>query len=885
MALEPNTRLGPYRIIDLLGVGGMGEVYRARDDRLNRAVALKVLPADRVAASAEQHRRFIQEAQLASALQHPNIVTIFDIGSTDAGDYLAMELVRGRTLDAVIPEDGLPLPSALRYATQIVDALAAAHAVGIVHRDLKPGNIMVTEADQIKVLDFGLATLAAGGPINAAEETGARAAAVETGAGTILGTVAYMSPEQAEGHAVDARSDIFSFGAIFYEMLSGLRAFRGNSTFGTLAAVINLEPEPLATIARHVPPPVDRIVTECLRKDMGRRAQSTSNLKLELEGLRDAVISGAHTLTPPAFGGLGRRAAIGAAALAALIAAIVFWPSTPPPGSFTPVPLTALPGSETFPSFSPDGSQVAFTWLREAGAGYDVFTQAVGTGTPKRLTDDGGGHMYPAWSPDGATIAAWHVPRGVSQTSVTTRTRLVLVPAAGGAERQLLEWDGAPRRISWSPDGTWLALSPVSVRTHRERGITLVSPATGHQVEWVGLDPAFTASDNPIFSPDGRRIAYTKFRDDFSSDVFVAKVGADGRPAGPPTQLAYGGREATFPVWTKDGRTLLLIEGVPSSNGGVRRVPIDGSPASAPLGGLEHPGSVALDRSGTRLAFHRPGIDVDIWRIDLRDPAASGRVAPSTLWEEGGDFSADGTRLVFGSNRSGPREIWVADATGEHAQQLTHFGGPVPGSATWSPDQQWVAFDARPDGNSDVFAVPAAGGPIRQLTRERTEDARPTWARDGKTIFFASSRTGRSEIWKMPADGGAAVQVTRSGASNVRVSWDGEWIFYQSGALPLTIHRARLDGSEDTIVVDEDVRIGMFAATEHALWYVPTPPVGSQGVTLKRRNLADGTVREVATADFIPIPVGLFVSRDERYATITRNDRNGSDLLLVNDFR
>ena len=184
MALEPETRLGPYRIVGLLGVGGMGEVYRARDERLNRLVAVKVLPADRVAASAERRTRFIQEAQLASALQHPNIVTIFDIGSTDLGDYLAMELVRGRTLDAVIPQAGLPLPSALRYASQIVDALAAAHAAGIVHRDLKPGNIMVTEQDQIKVLDFGLATLAAGGPINSTDETGARAAAIETGAGT-----------------------------------------------------------------------------------------------------------------------------------------------------------------------------------------------------------------------------------------------------------------------------------------------------------------------------------------------------------------------------------------------------------------------------------------------------------------------------------------------------------------------------------------------------------------------------------------------------------------------------------------------------------------------------------------------------------------------------
>ena len=885
MALEPNTRLGPYRIVELLGVGGMGEVYRARDDRLNRQVALKVLPADRVGASAERRSRFIQEAQLASALQHPNIVTIFDIGSTDAGDYLAMELVRGRTLDAAIPDAGLPLPNALRYATQIVDALAAAHAAGIVHRDLKPGNIMVTEQDQIKVLDFGLATLAAGGSVNATEETGARAAAIETGAGTILGTVAYMSPEQAEGHAVDARSDIFSFGAIFYEMLSGLRAFRGSSTFGTLAAVINLEPEPLATVARHVPPPVERIVTECLRKDPGRRAQSTSNLKLELEGLREASISGSLRLTPPArLGGWGRPLAI-AAALAIVVAAVALWPASPLPTAFIPKPLTSLPGSESFPSFSPDARQVAFAWTREGGAGIDVYTQAIGAGTPQRLTGDDGWHMYPAWSPDGAAVAAWHVPRGTSVTSVSAQTRLVLVPPGGGAERPLLEWTGAPRRISWSPDGRWLALSPVSVRTHRERGITLVSPATGRQVDWAALDKTFAASVDPVFSPDGRRLAYTKTRDDFSSDVYLVTVTPDGRPGGPPSLLPYGGKEASFPVWTSDGAHLLLIDGVPSSNGGVRRVPIDGSQPSGPLAGLEHAGSLALSRGTRALAFHRPGIDVDIWRIDLRDPAGSGRVAPSTLWEEGADISADGKRLAFSSNRSGAREIWVADVSGEHALQLTSFGGPVPGTARWSPDQQYVAFDARPQGNSDVFVVPAAGGPMRALTSDRGEDARPAWARDGRSVFFASNRTGRSEIWRVPLEGGEPVQVTRGGAANVSLSRDGRWIFYQGLTTPLAIHRARVDGSDDTVVVAEDVRIGMFAASEHALWFVTNPVAGKPAVILKQLTFADDTIREVAAIDFVPIPVGLAVSADERYVLLTRNDRNGSDLLLINDFR
>jgi len=892
MPLESGSRLGPYEIVALLGAGGMGEVYQARDSRLNRMVALKVLPVDLVA-DTERRLRFIQEAQLASSLQHPNIITIFDIGSSDGGEYVAMELVRGQTLDAVIPKKGLRLQPALQYAIQITDALAAAHGAGIVHRDLKPSNIMVTEQGQIKILDFGLATLIQVGSASAADETRVQAKAVETGAGTILGTVAYMSPEQAEGKPVDARSDIFSFGAIFYEMLSGSRAFRADSIPGTLAAVINLEPPALAKLVADVPQPVERLVNRCLRKDLAKRAQHASDVRLALEELHEDSSSGSLQATRVAVTarrswGLHAAIGIGVLALGGAVAAVVWWPrGAPARAALASVSLTTLPGSEFHPSFSPDGNQVAFTWQRENATASDVYAQIIGgSGTPLRLTDDGHSHTFPAWSPDGKSIALWHLPPGATLgTPSTLPAALSLVSPLGGPERQVLDWFGPPRRISWSPDSRWLAVSPVNVRANVDRGITLVSLATGEQIEWVAIDKVFAGSAEPAFSPDGRRLAYIRVRDDFSAEVFIVAVGADGRPGGQPTILPYGGKEAASPVWTMDGRDLLITDGVPSSNGGVIRVPVDGSRPAERIAGLQRTSrnaGVVIAARGERLAFARSGSDVDIWRLDLKDPSRSGRLAASTLHDEGADPSPDGTRIAFSSNRSGAREIWVADVTGENALALTQFGGPVPGTARWSPDGRQIAFDGRPNGNSEIFVVAAGGGAARQLTHETGEDARPAWSHDGRSIYFSSDRSGRNEIWRMSADGSAPMQITTQGANSVVASRDGQWLYYLDN---VSIYRIRPDGSGDRVKVAENVRFLTFAATASGLWFVANPSSGERGALLRMLRFADNTISDVLRLEFVPASVGLSVSADERYVFLTRPDPNGSDLFLVSDFR
>jgi eukaryotic-like serine/threonine-protein kinase len=277
--------LGHYQITEKLGEGGMGVVYKARDTHLDRFAALKVLPFEKVS-DPDRKRRFIQEAKAASALNHPSIITIYDIDQADGIDYIAMEYVAGKTLDELIPRKGLRLSPALKYAVQIADALARAHGAGIIHRDLKPSNVMVDEHGLVKVLDFGLAKLT--------ETSGpeAETAATRTGSGTILGTAAYMSPEQAEGKHIDTRSDIFSFGSMLYEMLTGQRAFRGDTRASTIASILREDPKPISQVSEGLPRDAEQIVRRCLRKDPEHRFQTMGDLRVALEELKEESDSG-----------------------------------------------------------------------------------------------------------------------------------------------------------------------------------------------------------------------------------------------------------------------------------------------------------------------------------------------------------------------------------------------------------------------------------------------------------------------------------------------------------------------------------------------------------------------------------------------------------------
>jgi Tol biopolymer transport system component/predicted Ser/Thr protein kinase len=868
-----------YELIEKVGEGGMGIVYKARDTQLDRLVAIKVLPADKVA-NPDRKQRFVQEAKAASALNHPNIVTIHEIGCEDGADFIVMELIAGRTLDRVIPRGGMKTADVLKYAIPVADALARAHAAGIVHRDLKPGNIMIADDGQVKLLDFGLAKLSGLHDASDAELT--RRDSPETEEGRILGTVCYMSPEQAEARKVDGRSDIFSFGSVLYEMATGKRAFLGNSKISTLASILQGDPRPAGDIHSGVPRELEKIIQRCLRKDPAWRYQSAADLKISLCDLQREMENGVPEAARPAPS--QHRATLWAAALAlglALGASGAWWLASR--GGHAPVygpikPLTTYSGLEYQPALSPDGNQVAFSWNGENRDNFDIYVRLVEGGAAVRLTTDPAPDQAPSWSPDGSRLA------------FLRDNAIYLIPALGGVERKLLQFSSGrlySSPLSWSPDGRFLAFS--GTEDASAPAIWIASTESGEHHRASTLPKGYYYDISPAFSPDGRTLGFVRARDTYSRAVILQDMNRDGTARGGQREATGYDKAFEDLTWQADGRGLIVTAKQGLEHFGLWRLNLAGAlePVSIDSETVRWP---SVSRTGRRLAYEKRHTDLNIYRMDGPGPSGGPRpydqchvamVVDSTAIDREPMLSPDGRRFLFNSDRSGSIEIHLADAGGAHQVALTALGPTAMGSPRWSPDGQTVVFDRYENGHSMIYAVNAEGGKPRRMTNDPASDIRPSFSRDGKWIYFSSNRTGRNEIWKIPSSGGEAEQLTYNSGSEPFESSDGKLLYY---TISQGLWSIPVGGGDPKLVLPE-ASFPLYAVAGKSIYYGIQNP---QSIRVWRTDTGQ-------KFEYVRFPkearvfggggTAFTVSGDERTILYSQTDREESDLMLVENFK
>jgi Tol biopolymer transport system component/serine/threonine protein kinase len=734
MILTAGTKFGPYEIGSPLGAGGMGEVYRATDTRLGRDVALKVLP-EAFAKDSERMARFQREAQVLASLNHPNIAAIYGLEESGGVRALVMELVEGPTLAerlaAVEPRDRRPplgpllneegkreargggvalsLDEALQVAQQIAEALEAAHEKGIIHRDLKPANVKITPEGTVKVLDFGLAKAADSSAPSGDPSSSPTLTAQATQAGMIMGTAAYMAPEQARGHTVDRRADIWAFGAVLlFEMLTGQRAFEGETTSDVLAAVLKFDPDWTAFPAS-TPASIIRLLHRCLTKDRKQRLQAIGEARIAIEGtlsVAEVAAGSAHPVEngrvkPPLP--MWRRglpwalAALGF--LAAGILAVDRMARAPHPAAMHFSRVTNFAGVQTQPSLSPDGRSVAFVSNRDGH--YNIYVGLISGGSLVQITRDPNLKSHPSWSPDGSTIA-------FARLNESGVWDVWEVPALGGTPRRVLLNATDP---TWSPDGHSLAYVNWST------GTVWVASASGQNGrQLVSIEPGRFGTE-PRFSPNGTQLAFADRAPGPYGELALADV-----DSGKVRLLTRDGQLALSPAWSSDGRSIYFS----SSRGGtlnIWKIGADGSGIQQITAGEGDDAELDFSPNGKRIVFSTPRQNIVLAQLDLLARAGEQSVKLLTTdparSQFGPAYSPDGKHLAYFTNLKGTENesIWLADADGSNAVQLVQ-DARINVFPDWTPDGAHLVYRSAslfPE-KSEFRITPITGGAPQSLT-------------------------------------------------------------------------------------------------------------------------------------------------------------------------
>jgi Tol biopolymer transport system component len=872
------TRVSRYEVAGLVGRGGMGEVYAARDTELNRPVALKFLTAGRGDPAAV--KRFVREAKATSALNHPNILTVHEVIQSPSGLAIAMELVEGKAVSE-LRGTALPIPQVIELGRQAASALAAAHKQGIVHRDIKPENLMVRPDGLVKVLDFGLAH----------DFAGQLAATLQPSAGGLpAGTLRYMSPEQLRGAPVTGASDVFSLGIVLYELAVGVHPFQSEYAWETAYAIHTREPAPPSTMNRAVPGWLDDVLLSMLHRDPDARP-SAQQIEARFSNPGGDIRPWGHWRTIRVrFLQPRTRSAVAVVVSLMTALGLAAWLWIVPRGlprdeALKVVPLAAFAGSKGYPALSPDGNRVAFSWQAPGSHPHHIYVKPVGEGDPVQLTFSSADDVRPAWSPDGKQIAFCRQPDG-DQPSVSQE--IYIVPADGGKERKIVQ---AWRGVSWSVDGKTLALAHVpneAIAPARESGgIFLLSLESGRARDLTVSRP----DSFPVFSPNGKWITFKRQVSGTVAALFV--VPAAG---GPERQLTSNPYPIRGPAWTADSSEIVFSSLRSGADGSLWRVPVTGGVARPVSATLRDASDPSISPQG-RLAYREEWNDTNLYLFTARSfhgdaPAGFGEpvsVVNASREDHSPDFSPDGERIAFVSDRSGYLEIWAASRNGTKQVQLTSFRAQNAGSPRWSPDGRQIAFDSWASGKSAVYLVDSSGGVPRAITSGSFGSWMPSWSPDGEWIYCSRGRSGPSEIWKLPAAGGDAVQVTHSGAFESRTSPDGRLVYYSKPTEGgRSIWSVPASGGVESPVSELEKYRGVgrcWGVIDEGIYFVSYEESSQQTV----RFLSFRT-RKVTPLFSLqkqePWGVAaLTFSRDGHYALATQLDHAVNDLMMIENFR